>query len=98
MFRRGDATERLEGFHPWAEFEAAVRRLDPTLRPRAVDPSEPFVLDFLRRFDRCATHEIAVAFDLDGDETEILLDEIEASGRVKERAVGSALFWEPAGK
>ncbi len=91
---RGSATARLEGWQPWDAFEEALREFAPDVHPQPLDATPTSVLGLLRRFDRCATLEVAAVLGVTDDEAELLLEELEARGSVLRREVGSGLFWE----
>ena len=95
---RGLAALRIEGYQPWDAFEEAIRALDPSLTPNLPSLGESSVLEFLGQQGRSASREIAVVFDATDDESDILLDDLEAKGLVTRRAFGSALLWEATPK
>lgn len=91
---RGSATARLEGWQPWDAFEEALREFAPDILPRRMDATVASVLGVLRRYDRCATLEVAAILGVTDDEAELLLEELEARGSIVRREVGTGLFWE----
>ncbi len=91
---RGAATARLEGWQPWDAFEEALREFAPDVHPRPLDPTSANVLGLVRRYDRCATLEIAAIVGVTDDEAELVLEELEARRSVVRREVGTGLFWE----
>ena len=91
--RRGDEAVRMEGWHPWEEYEETVRKLDPALAPRKVDPTAPALSELFTRYPRCATREVAAVFSLTDDDAEILLEDLEARGQVMRTDAGSDSFW-----
>ncbi len=93
--RRDVATARLDGWQPWDAFEEALREFAPDLHPASLEPSAEGVLLVLPRLGRCATLEVAAVLGVTDDEAEILLEDLEADGKVARREVGAGLFWEP---
>jgi protein-disulfide isomerase-like protein with CxxC motif len=91
---RGSASARLEGWQPWDAFEEALREFAPDVHPRPLDPTPANVLALLRRYERCATLEVAAILGVTDDEAELVLEELEARGSVLRREVGAGLFWE----
>jgi len=93
---RGDTSIRINGWQPWEVFEDVLRQVEPGLVPRSIDPTEASVVDVLRRYDRCATREIAAVLGAPDDDAEILLEELEGRGDVMRRPIGSGILWELA--
>jgi len=95
---RGEVSVRIEGWQPWEAFDETLRKIEPGLQPRTVDPLPRNALEVLRRFGRCATREVGAVFGTTDDEAEILLEELEAKGEVRRREAGTGLMWELATK
>ena len=93
---RGEATVRLDGWQPWDAFEEALTEFAPDLRPQPMEPTAENVRILLRRYDRCATLEVAAVLGVTDDEAEIVLEDLEAQGVLVRREVGGGLFWAPA--
>ena len=91
---RGDMSARLNGWQPWEVFEDVLRKVDPDLVAKTFDPTEASVAAILQRFGRCATREVAAVLGVTDDDAEILLEELEGSGKVTRRTVGNGLVWE----
>ncbi len=91
---RGSMSARLDGWQPWDAFEEELREFAPDVHPRPLDPTPGNVLGLLRRYDRCATLEIAAVLGATDDEAELVLEELEARGSIVRREVGAGLFWE----
>src|SRR5207245_2906532 len=91
---RGDMSARLNGWQPWEVFEDVLRKVDPDLVAKTLDPTEASVAAILQRFGRCATREVAAVLGVTDDDAEILLEELEGSGKVTRRTVGTGLVWE----
>jgi len=92
--RRDSATARLEGWQPWDAFDEALQEFAPDLRPSPIDATPESVRALVRRFDRCATLEVAAVLGVTDDEAEILLEDLEAQGSIVRHEVGGGLFWE----
>jgi putative protein-disulfide isomerase len=92
--RRDPATARLDGWQPWDAFDEALQEFAPDLRPSPIDATAESVRTLLRRFDRCATLEVAAVLGVTDDEAELLLEDLEAQGSIVRREVGGGLFWE----
>ena len=93
-FVRGSASARLEGWQPWDAFEEALNEFAPDLRPRPIEATPASVRSLLRRYDRCATLEVAAILGVTDDEAELLLEELEVEGAVTRHEIGGGLFWE----
>lgn len=92
--RRDPATARLDGWQPWDAFDEALQEFAPDLRPSPLAATPESVRTLLRRFDRCATLEVAAVLGVTDDEAELLLEDLEAQGSIVRREVGGGLFWE----
>ncbi len=92
---RDAASARLDGWQPWEAFDEELREFAPDLHPIPLDSTAQSVLRVLPRLGRCATLEVAAVLGVTDDEAEILLEDLEADGRVARREVGAGLFWEP---
>ena len=79
---------RIEGYQPWEAFEHVLGRV-PSPAPTASS-----ALDFLGRYPRSATREVATVFGLGDDEAEMLLDELAVRGGAVRREVGGGLLWD----
>ncbi len=95
--RRGAESVRVEGWHPWEEIEETVRKLDPGLRPRRFEPTPEAVGELFRRYPTAATREVAAVFSMTDDDAEILLEDLDAEGRIVRREAGSGPMWAGAG-
>ena len=90
----GQVKIRLEGFHPWDRFSRALGELAPGLRSVQVEATQATVAGFLGTFGRSATREVAEAFGLPDDDAEVLLEELEAQGKVRRVAGGTGILWD----
>ncbi len=95
--RRGAESVRIEGWHPWEEIEETARKLDPGLTPRGLEATPQAVEEFFRRYPTAATREVAAVFTMTDDDAEILLEDLEAQGRVARREAGSGPMWAAPG-
>ena len=94
LIERGDASARLNGWQPWEVFDDVLRQVDPDLEAATVEKSKEGVLSLLERRGRWATREIAAVLGVTDDDAELLLEELEGSGRLRSRPVGNGLVWE----
>ncbi|HEX9341034.1 MAG TPA: DsbA family protein [Thermoplasmata archaeon] len=93
---RDETTARINGWQPWEVLEDVLRKVDADVVPKVLEPTEKSVLAVLRRYDRCATREIAAILGVTDDDAELLLEDLEGRGRVSPRTVGNGLVWEAA--
>jgi len=91
----GDVSLRIEGWQPWEAIDDTLRKMDPSLKPKEMLATPANVLAFLRHYGRAATLEVAAAFGVTDDESEILLEDLDAEGKVVRREVGKGVMWEP---
>jgi hypothetical protein len=94
LIERGNASARLNGWQPWEVFEDVLRKVDPTLEGATIERSKESVLSLLERPSRWATREIAAVLGVTDDDAELLLEELEGTGRLRSRPVGNGLVWE----
>jgi len=92
--KKGFVSLRVEGWQPWEVFDEAIHKVDSDLQPRWFEPNAETVREVMKRYGSCATREIGAIFGLSDDETEILLEDLEARAVVRRREVGRGLFWE----
>jgi putative protein-disulfide isomerase len=94
-FTIGDAhaSIRLNGWQPWEVFEEVLRKVDPSLVPNVVEANDASALQLFGSSDRWATREVAAVLGVTDDDAELLLEELEGSGRIHRQAVGNGLIW-----
>lgn len=90
----GPASLRLEGYRSPEAMEDELLAIAPGLTPRDTPPTGPGIVDVLKTFGRCATREVAGVLSLADDDAEILLDELEAEGRIRRLVFGPAVLWD----
>jgi putative protein-disulfide isomerase len=90
---RGEVSARLNGWQPWEVFEDVLRKVEPSIVPEAWEPSQASVVRLLGRFERWATREVAAVLGVTDDDAELLLEELEGTGRIARQAVGKGLVW-----
>jgi hypothetical protein len=94
LIERGNASARLNGWQPWEVFDDVLRQVDPTLDGATIEHSKEGVLSLLERPRRWATREIAAVLGITDDDAELLLEELEGTGKLRSRPVGNGLVWE----
>jgi predicted DsbA family dithiol-disulfide isomerase len=94
LIERGNASARLNGWQPWEVFDDVLRQVDPTLDGATIEHSKDGVLSLLERPRRWATREIAAVLGITDDDAELLLEELEGTGKLRSRPVGNGLVWE----
>jgi hypothetical protein len=94
LVERGNASARLNGWQPWEVFDDVLRQVDPTLEGTTIERSKEGVLRLLEGPSRWATREIAAVLGVTDDDAELLLEELEGTGRLRSRPVGNGLVWE----
>jgi putative protein-disulfide isomerase len=91
---RGEVSLRIEGWQPWEALDDTLRKMDPGLKPKGMLATPANALAFLRHYGRCATLEVAAAFGATDDEAELLLEDLEADGKLLRRELGKGAMWE----
>lgn len=94
LIERGNASARLNGWQPWEVFEDVLRQIDPSLEGASIERSKEGVLSLLERPSRWATREIAAVLGVTDDDAELLLEELEGTGKLRSHPVGNGLVWE----
>ena len=95
---RGDVSLRIEGWQPWEAIDDTLRKMDPGLKPKEMLATPANALALLRHHGRCATLEVAAAFGVTDDEAELLLEDLDAEGKVSRREIGKGVLWEMPSK
>jgi len=91
--RRGDKLW-LHGYQGFEIFERAFERLAPGLRRKKPEG----ILDFVRKYGRAATREVAEVFGLSMEEAQRKLEGLEKTGRLRRIRLGNGSFWEPGAR
>ena len=66
---------------------------------REIAATKGNALVLLHHYGRCATREVSAVFGVTDDESSLLLEELEADGKVYRREVGKGVMWElPTGR
>jgi putative protein-disulfide isomerase len=93
---REPVSVRLNGWQPWEVFEELLRKVEPGLEPKVVEPSADAVVQLLGPTGRWATREVAAVLGVTDDDAELLLEDLEGAGRIDRQTVGSGLVWRSA--
>ena len=96
-FQRGQVRVEIDGYQPWDHFADALSKLAPDLAPKTGNATASEAADILSRFGRGATREVAVCLRSNDDETELLLDELAATGKAVRKPGGKGVMWERPG-
>ncbi len=88
---RTDSTKiTLGGYQNLSTFHAIIGRLsEGKIKPRRLGPSIANITDFMRRYQRAYPVEIEVAFGLDRDRTDLMIEELIRMGRLTSEQVGN---------
>lgn len=80
----------LSGYQNISTFHTIIGRLsNGKIKPRRLGPSVANVTDFMRRYQTAYPVEIEVAFGLDRDRTDLMIEELIRSGRLTSEQVGN---------
>ena len=80
----------LSGYQNISTFHTIIGRLsNGKIKPRRLGPSVANVTDFMRRYQTAYPAEIEVAFGLDRDRTDLMIEELIRSGRLTSEQVGN---------
>jgi len=80
----------MTGYQPFEAFEKVFQKLAPGLEKR--EPAS--ILNFVRKYGRVATREVAEVFGLSLEEAEERLKALEGKGKLTSRSAGNGHFWE----
>lgn len=88
---RSDSTKiTLGGYQNLSTFHSIIGRLsEGKIKPRRLGPSLANVTDFMRRYQRAYPVEIEVAFGLDRDRTDLMIEELIRMGKLTAETVGN---------
>ena len=80
----------LGGYQNLSTLHSVIGRLsDGKIKPRKAGPSQANVVDFMRRYQSVYPVEIEVAFGLDRDRTDLMLDQLIKAGKILSETVGN---------
>ena len=80
----------LGGYQNLSTLHTIIGRLsDGKTKPRKLGPSQANIIDFMRRYENVYPVEIEVAFGLDRDKTDLILDQLIMSGKIISANVGN---------
>jgi len=97
LFRYGDRELMLRGYQSFKSMQAVIDTLSGgTLQWHAPEKNTENVLGFIRAYDRVAPVELAIVFDLEPGELEIILAGLSEEGHLRRVEAGNGYFWEPS--
>lgn len=80
----------LGGYQNLSTLHTIIGRLsDGKTKPRKLGPSQANIIDFMRRYENVYPVEIEVAFGLDRDRTDLILNQLIMSGKIISANVGN---------
>jgi hypothetical protein len=80
----------LGGYQNLSTLHTIIGRLsDGKIKPRKLGPSQANVMDFMRRYESVYPVEIEVAFGLDRNRTDLILDQLIKAGKIISANVGN---------
>ena len=80
----------LGGYQNLSTLHSVIGRLsDGKIKPRKAGPSQANIMDFMRRYQSVYPVEIEVAFGLDRDRTDLMLDQLIKAGKITSASVGN---------
>ena len=86
----------LGGYQNLTTFHKVIERLsDGHIKPKRVGPSLANVMEFVKRYQSVYPVEIEVAFGLDRARTDLMVDELIASGNILPTAIGDGRRLQP---
>ena len=86
----------LGGYQNLTTFHKVIERLsDGHIKPKRVGPSLANVMEFINRYKSVYPVEIEVAFGLDRARTDLMVDELIASGNILPTAIGEGRRLQP---
>lgn len=93
LLKRGDREMLMHGYHSFEHFKKAFHELMPTIKEKELNYSEKSALEFVEKYKKTATQEIAVLFGMDKKGAFSLLKGMEKSGKLKSIKAGNDYFW-----
>ena len=80
----------LGGYQNLSTLHTIIGRLsDGKIKPRKLGPSQANIIDFMRRYENVYPVEIEVAFGLDRNRTDLILDQLIKAGKIISANVGN---------
>jgi putative protein-disulfide isomerase len=91
---RNGRSALIHGYRRYSYFEGLLEELaGDMLRERKVTRDDETILDFIARYDRVATQEVATLLDIDKSKALELLRKLKDEGRVSGKRAGNDYFW-----
>jgi putative protein-disulfide isomerase len=91
---RNGRSALIHGYRRYSYFEGLLEELaGDMLRERKVTRDDETILDFIARYGRVATQEVATLLDIDKSKVLELLRKLEDEGRVSGKRAGNDYFW-----
>lgn len=90
LIKSGPTKIILGGYQNLSTLHTVIGRLsEGKIRPRKIGPSQANILDFMRQYPTTYPAEIEVAFSLDRDKTDLMINQLLGSGKISSIAVGN---------
>ena len=84
----------LRGYTPYQTFDRWFRELSKNqLKQKELQAGSPQVFDFISRFGKVATMEVACVYDITFEDAQKLLKQMTKKGLISEKKVGNGAFY-----
>jgi hypothetical protein len=96
IIRNDDTKIFLRGYQNFSTMQALISRLSADkVKPRRIGPSKTNVIDFIKHYGRVFPVEIEVAFNLDKDKTDLIINELAHNRKIKYEEIGNGHIISP---
>ncbi len=90
LIKNGSTKIILGGYQNLSTLHTVIGRLsDGKIRPRKAGPSQANLMEFMRRYQSVYPVEIEVAFGLDRDRTDLMIEQLIKSGKIVASTAGN---------
>ncbi len=90
LIKNGTTKIILGGYQNLSTLHTIIGRLsDGKIKPRKVGPSQANIIDFMRRYQTAYPVEIEVAFGLDRDKTDLMINQLISSEKITATPIGN---------
>lgn len=96
IIRNDDTKIFLRGYQNFSTMQALISRLSADkVKPRRIGPSKTNVIDFIKHYGHVFPVEIEVAFNLDKDKTDLIINELAHNRKIKYEEIGNGHIISP---
>jgi len=93
LLRYGNKEKIMHGYPTFEHFKRVLHELLPGIKESSLKYSEKAAFEFIKKYEKIATQEIATLFDISKEKAFKLLENMEKNGKLKSIKAGNDYFW-----